>query len=78
MPGMETNEFCERAGAVLGGRGWMRRISELTGKDYATVKRWANGALEVPPYASVLIELLEAVPESRLPESILNIIAPRR
>lgn len=56
----------------------MRRISEITGKDYATVKRWANGTLEVPPYASILIELLEVVPESRLPESLLNILAPRR
>lgn len=56
----------------------MRRLSEITGKDYSTVKRWANGQLPVPLYVSILVELLEAVPESRLPESILTILAPRR
>jgi hypothetical protein len=75
---MDTREFCERAGAVLGGRGWMRKLSEITGKDYSTVKRWASGQLEVPPYASFLIVLLEVVPESRLPEDLLKILAPRR
>jgi hypothetical protein len=75
---MDTTEFCDRASAVLGGRGWKRRLSEITGKDYSTVKRWADGSLEVPPYASILIQLLEAVPESRLPDELLQILAPRR
>jgi hypothetical protein len=75
MRRMDTTEFCERADAVLGGRGWLRKLSILTGKDYATVKRWANGTLAVPEYVATIIELLEVVPESRLPDRIVKLYA---
>ncbi len=62
-----NTEFCARASAALGGRGWKRRLSEITGKDYSTVKRWASGEQAVPEYAVALIELLEIVPAAMRP-----------
>lgn len=65
---ISTSDFCERASAVLNGRGWMTRLASITGKDYSTVKRWAAGDLDVPGYAVTIVELLELVPAERRPE----------
>jgi hypothetical protein len=68
---MDTNDFCERAAKILGGHGWRTRLAAITGKDYATIKRWANGQQPVPDYAASIVELLELVPAEsfeRLPE----------
>lgn len=69
---MNTTEFNERASAALGGRGWMTRLSAITGVHYATVKRWANGSMPVPDYASAIVELLEVVPEALRPSRFLK------
>lgn len=69
---MNTTEFNERASAALGGRGWMTRLSEITGVHYATVKRWSNGALPVPLYAIAIVELMEIVPEAMRPLRFLK------
>lgn len=50
----------------------MTRLSEITGVHYATVKRWANGALPVPLYAIALVELLEIVPAALRPLRFLK------
>lgn len=64
---MKSRELEARAAATLGGRGWKTRLAQITGKDYATVKRWANGELVVPEYVIAIIELLERLPEAMRP-----------
>jgi hypothetical protein len=65
---MKTDDFCRRADAALGGRGWMTTLARATGVHYATVKRWANGDLEVPEYVVAIVELLEKVPAAMRPD----------
>jgi DNA-binding transcriptional regulator YdaS (Cro superfamily) len=65
---MRTDEFCHRAALTLGGRGWMTRLASALGVHYATVKRWANGEMDVPEYAAAAIELLEIVPAALRPK----------
>jgi DNA-binding transcriptional regulator YdaS (Cro superfamily) len=69
---VRTEEFVERASATLGGRGWMKRLSEALGVHYATVKRWASGDMVVPEYAAAVIELLEKVPAALRPRRFLE------
>jgi hypothetical protein len=40
----------------------MRVLATATGKNYATVKRWASGELAVPEYVVALFELLRITP----------------
>ena len=68
---LSSEEFSIRAAAVLGGRGWMLRLSQSIGVHYATVKRWASGDLTVPEYAVSVIELLEVVPAAMRPKRFL-------
>jgi hypothetical protein len=69
---MKSREFEAKAGAIFGAHGWKKRIAAATGKDYATVKRWATGELPVPDYAVAIVELLEIVPEAMRPERFLR------
>lgn len=68
---MNTQEFNSRSEAVFGGRGWKTRLAAATGKDYSTVKRWADGSIPVPEYAASIVELLELIPEPFRPEKFL-------
>lgn len=58
---MSNTTFRKKGFALLGGRGWTRRLATAVGKDIATVKRWAANDLEVPIYITAVFELLEAV-----------------
>ena len=53
---------------------WKHRLGALTGRDYATVKRWASGDLETPAYVDVILDLLEALPKTYVPARIEAII----
>jgi lambda repressor-like predicted transcriptional regulator len=69
---MNTKDFCARAEAALGGRGWMARLSESTGIHYSTVKRWAAGDLPPPEWTHALIELLEITPAAMRPSRFVK------
>ena len=43
-------------------------LAERLGVHWVTVSRWANGALEVPPYASFTLDLLLLLPEGKRPK----------
>lgn len=55
------NEFADRAKAILGGRGYQRRLAAALGVHTTTVSRWVSGDLDPPAYAWAVVELLEAL-----------------
>lgn len=58
-----NRELAEKAGRILGRRGWKLRLSVALKRDYVTVLRWADGQLPVPDYVDAALELLEACEE---------------
>lgn len=57
MEEMDMAEFCALGAAMFGG-GWMTRMAEMLGLDYATVKRYKAGDLPIPRSVAMLIRLL--------------------
>lgn len=64
---MSTTAFKTRCDRLFG-YGWKTRLAAGIQRDYATVKRWAAGTVEVPDYVETTLELLEALPEERWPK----------
>ena len=69
---METvrTPFQQRASLLLGGRGWITKLSIITGVHYTTAHRWSTGELEVPRYVVAILDLLEMVPEDDRPRYV--------
>lgn len=56
---MTPEELDDRATRVFGTPRWRRKLALATGKNYATVKRWAAGDLPVPEYVATILTLME-------------------
>ena len=69
--------FCVLATALLGGRGWKQILSDALGYHYASICRYANGELDVPPILWAHLELMARTMRKRYwPEVKLGAEAP--
>lgn len=64
---MPAKEFEIRVSAMLGGYGWKARFARGCKTNYATVKRWANGASPIPGPVEALVEALEGLCKAGAP-----------
>lgn len=64
---MTEEEFCSRARAIFGPKGWKLCVCRITGRDQSTVKRWASGTADVPEFVGTMFDLIEMIPPSARP-----------
>ena len=64
-----------RSVRLFGEKGWMLKLADLTGRDIATVKRWANASVGLPAYVTAILDLLEAMPAKRMPKRFAPYLA---